>query len=292
MMQVHGRLRHVQRGQSLVEVCVACIALVPLAIGLTYVGQYVHIRHTVQQAAREAAWDAAVSPSVYDASATPGLAAEQARLHTRHFANADTPIDPGAGDPPAFGDTMLLDYSGQQLLTPHAVTLAEYSSKPSPGVEGVIETALSGATSLLADLPFVNGGVFPPDANGYVTARVEAKTIKAAHFKPFDTLDLTFHSQTVLLADAWNADGAGESDSPGRSDAGAYGAPIPGRTVVKSLPPSAAFLNGGFASGLTSTLDFVGGLPIIKVFFPINGLNPGRAAPDVIPYDKLQPYER
>lgn len=280
-----------QRGQSLVEVCVACIALVPLAIGLIYVGQYVHIKHTVQQAAREAAWDAAVSPSTY-AKQSPEKNAEQTNLRARYFGDDSQPITSTAKAPSSFVDPLLVDYSGLQLLQPDALTLSTYSNAKSPGAEGVLDEVIGKLSSLVSKLPLTRGGEFPPDPNGYLTARVDAKTAKATRFAPFDKLDLDFHAQTVLLADAWNADGPGEQDTAETSDDISRYSPIRARTVVRSMPPSAALLGGGFGSGITKFLNFVNKLPIINVFFPTGGLNFGRAAPDVIPYDKLQPYKQ
>lgn len=285
--------RRRQCGQSLVEVCVACIALVPLAIGLIYIGQYIHIKHTVQQAAREAAWDAAVAPSVFDPSrqAVPAINVEQTRLRARYFGDAASPVRPDSQVPASFVDPLLMDYSGQQLLQPGSVKLSEYSDDKTPGVEGIVDEIFGKISRTISGLPFARGGEFPPDPKGYLIARVDAKTAKAAHFVPFDTLDLDFHSQTVLLADAWNADGAGERDTHDTSYDTSANSPIPGRTVVNAMPPSAALLGGGFGSSLTKVFNFVGKLPIINVFFPMDGLNFGRAAPDVVPYDKLKPYK-
>lgn len=280
-----------QRGQSLVEVCVACIALVPLAIGLIYVGQYIHIKHTVQQAAREAAWDAAVSPSTYKKQ-SPDKSAEQANLRARYFGDGSQPIASAAQAPSSFVDPLLVDYSGLKLLKPGALTLSVYSDDKSPGAEGVVDGVVGKLTSLASKLPFTRGGEFPPDPDGYLTARADAKTAKAARFAPLDKLDLDFHAQTVLLADAWNADGPGEQDTAETSDDISKNSPIPSRTVVNAMPPSAAMLGGGFGAGMTKIFNFVGKLPIINVFFPTSGLNFGRAAPDVIPYDKLQPYKK
>ncbi|HEX7370637.1 MAG TPA: TadE/TadG family type IV pilus assembly protein [Rhodanobacteraceae bacterium] len=280
-----------QRGQSLVEVCVACIALVPLAIGLIYIGQYIHIKHTVQQAAREAAWDAAVARSTYEKH-EPDSGQEQTRLRVRYYGAPATAIDVDPKAPKSFVDPLLLDYSGRQLLKPGKFTLAVYKNDKAPGLEGSIDSVFGSVTKWISKIPGMSGGEFPPDPNGYLMARVDAKTAKAKYFKPLDKLNLDFHSQTVLLADAWNADGGGEADLKDLSKVSANGAPITGRTVRNALPPSAALLGGGFGHGIAKVFNFFGKIPIVNTFFPTGGLNIGRAAPDVIPYDKLQPYQK
>lgn len=288
-VQVRSAAR-LQRGQSLVEVCIACIALVPLAIGLTYVGQYVHIKQVVQQAARNAAWDAAVAPSAYQTTPSLDAGTEGTSLRVRYFGAADTVVDATSSAPSAFADPLLTDYAGHALLDPDKVSLSQYTDDTSPGPEGTITTTLADATSVVSKLPFLSGGQFPPDPKGYITARVDATTNLSANFKPFDALHLDFHAQTVLLADAWNAGGAGESDTPGGHTNTYSSAPIPSRTVRKTLPPSAALLGGSVGNVISTIFNTLGSVPILNQFFPTGGLDVGRAAPDVVPADKLQPY--
>lgn len=289
-----------QQGQSLVEVCVACIALVPLAIGLVYMGQYIHVKQTVQQAAREAAWDAAVSPSIYRKD-SPDLAMEQTRLRARYFGDASKAIGPAANVPGAFTDAMLGDYSGRQLLDPGNLSIAIYSNEKAPGPEGAVEGVIGQITGALSSAFSSlglnkHGAAFPPDSEGYITASVSAKTNKANNFDPLDKLDLDFHSQTVLLADAWDADGGGENNSTGEFDAG--GAPIPDRTVrsqITYLTPGTAVFGGSVGSLLNKVVSFVGSIPVLDDLFPgfkDHGLQLGRTAPDVVPYDKLKPYKQ
>lgn len=288
-----------QRGQSLVEVCVACIALVPLAIGLVYVGQYIHIKQTVQQAAREAAWDATVAPSTYSLHA-PDLEAEQARLHARYFGDPDAAVTSGAAVPSGFSDTLLPDYSGRLLLKPEDLTVTVYKNEKTPGVEGAMDGVINKITGALSSAFSSiglgsHGSAFPPDPNGYITAKVSARTEKSQNFDPFDTLDLDFQSQTVLLADAWNADGGGEDDHTGKFDA--HSAPIPDRTVrseITYLTPGTALFGGKIGDIVSEVMSFIGSIPVLDKLFPgfeDHAFQPGRTAPDVVPYDKLKPYK-
>lgn len=291
--------RHHQRGQSLVEVCVACIALVPLAIGLVYVGQYIHIRQVVQQAAREAAWDAAVAPSTYT-KAGLDLATEQQRLRARYFGDAEQSLRSAEHAPKAFADGNLTDYSGLTLLDTKDFTLSSYKNEKTPGMEGSVDQTIGEITGALSD-SFSQIGVnktgssFPPDPKGYITATTDAKTAMAKHFKPFAAMGLDFKGKTVLLADAWNADGGGEDPKTGRFDA--YGAPVSDRTVrsqITYLSLGSAVFGGSIGNLVNKIVDFVGSMPVLDAIFPgfeNHGLQLGRTAPDVVPHDKLKPYK-
>src|SRR5690349_21385693 len=80
--------RRRQAGQSLVEMAVALIVLVPLAAGITLLGQYVHVKAQTQAAARQAAWQATVQPGY----AMPSAGAVQTSLRVRQFTAADAPL--------------------------------------------------------------------------------------------------------------------------------------------------------------------------------------------------------
>lgn len=282
-----------QRGQSLVELCVACIVLVPLAIGVMYVGQYVHINQATQMAAREAAWDAAVSPKVYSLESLD-INGEQASLQARSFADPGAAIQSSASASGKFADTLLVDYAGKQILTPDQLSLAVYSNESTPGAEGVITQTLGKVTDVLSKIGISPGGQFPPDSSGYITAQVNAKAARATHFKPLDQMDLTFHSQSVLLADAWDADGGGEKDTDDSSNDDSSTLPIPKRSVrsaITYLSPSTAIFGGDLGKGLTTVFNAIGSIPLLDQFFPMKGFNPGRTAPDVVPVDKLASYK-
>jgi hypothetical protein len=283
---------HGQRGQSLVEMAIACIVLVPLAIGIVYIGQYIHLRQTTQMAAREAAWDAAVSPTVYKVAA-PDVAGEQNRLRSRYFADPNAAIRSAAPVPGSFADTMLPDYAGHSLLTPDQLTISVYQNDKTPGVEGQIDSLLGKVTGELSNLGLSPAGEFPPDPKGYITAQVDAKAARATRFDPLDGMDLDFHSRTVLLADAWDADGAGE-DAEGESST--KNLLVPKRSVreaVTYLAPATAIF-GGKLGGLVHTVgEVVDKIPILDDFFPsTDEFAPGKTAPDVVPADKLATYKK
>lgn len=285
--------RRLQRGQSLAETCVACIVLIPLAIGIVYLGQYIHLNQTTQMVAREAAWDAAVSPQLYGLKPLD-TSGEQTRLQSRSFADPAAVIQTGAKVSGSFADTLLTDYAGNQLLRPDQLTLSVYQNSKTPGVEGQIDSLVGKVSSALSGLDLNASGRFPPDPNGYITARADAKAARATRFDPLDQMNLDFHSQTVLLADAWDADGAGENDANGEDNSNTL--PIPDRSVRRSvalLAPSTVIFGGPLGKLVDTVSHIIGEVPGIDDFFPgLDKLQLGRTSPEVIPPDKLATYKQ
>lgn len=285
--------RHQQRGQSLAETCVACIVLIPLAIGVMYLGQYIHMKQVTQMTAREGAWDAAASPQLYRLQALD-TSGEQSHLQARNFADPGAAIQTGASVPGAFADTLLVDYAGQQMLQTNKLTLSIYQNSQTPGAEGQIDKLLGGVSAILSKFPMgSSAGKFPPDANGYITAKVDAKAQPATRFAPLDTMNLDFNSQTVLLADAWNAGGSGE-DANGKDVSRSL--PIPGRSVrdtIADLAPGTAIFGGELGSIVHTVGGVIDDIPVLDDIFPgFKNFEPGKTSPDVVPADKLTSYKK
>jgi hypothetical protein len=281
---------HAQRGQSLVEVAIACVVLVPLFIGVGLLGQYIHLRQQTQAAARAAAWDAAVSPAVVS-GAGGGLPARnltQDRMRALQFGRADAPLR-NVTAPEKLQDPMLTTFAGRELVLAQNVVLRTYANGKSPALSEKILGPLGRAAKT------VGLGEFPPDNNGMVTAEVHAVPEhlvdsdgrSLAFMDPLDTLDLDFHGRTVLLADAWNANGAGE-DGRGRA-ANATLRSV--RTAIKPLTPS-DWAGSTFDNGISKFINILGSIPFIDVIFTAGWKNFefGKTAPDVVPSDKLVPY--
>lgn len=286
--------KHRQRGQSLVETCVACIVLIPLAIGVMYVGQYIHMKQVTQMTAREAAWDAAASPQLYGLQVLD-TSGEQTRLQARNFADPGAAIQTGAtvSVSNTFADTLLVDYAGQQMLKTNKLTLSVYTNNQTPGAEGQIDQLLGGVSTILSKFPMgANAGKFPPDSNGYITAKVDANAQPATRFAPLDTMNLDFNSQTVLLADAWDADGSGE-DANGKNDSQSL--PIPKRSVretIADLAPGTAIFGGSLGSLVNTVGGVIDDIPVLDDIFPgFKNFQPGKTSPDVVPADKLATYK-
>lgn len=246
--------------------------LVPLFLLVPVLAKYIHLRQANHQAARAAAWEATVSPS----HGLPDRLATQARLIDRHFARAQTPIRSQLPPPPRrdapVGNLFLGTFSGQPLLENADVVVSAYRDERRPGF-------LDDLTGLLEGLP----GEFPPNRRGYITAEVvvspqnlrTANGRPAEYLAPFDALNLRMTSRHTLLTDAWNAAGPGNGGSPhGRSVV----------SQVRTLVPTSYF--GDINPNLSSAIERI---PFIGV---IGRLDPGHIAPDVVPYERLQPYAR
>jgi hypothetical protein len=137
------------------------------------------------------------------------------------------------------------------------------------------------------------GSGFPPDVNGLITAEVHAIPERATYssgraatfLNPLDTMSLDFYGRTVLLGDAWNANGPGENGNGGNTKVL--------RSVRRTIGPLA--LANVIPSGVESFFNrvgrFLGALPLAnKLITPGFGPEFGRTAPDVVPSDRLQQY--
>ena len=105
---------------------------------------------------------------------------------------------------------------------------------------------------------------------------------------PLDTLDLDFHGRTVLLADAWNAQGSGENGD-GKPASGASP-----RSVRLSIRPLVISEYGGSSADtlLEAPLHLMGEIPFANKVWTNNmdKIEFGKAGPDVVPTDRLAAY--
>ncbi|MBD9535959.1 pilus assembly protein [Stenotrophomonas sp. STM01] len=255
-----------QRGQSMVEMAVLCLVLVPLFLLIPTLGKYVHIRQQAQQATRAAAWEATASRSY----AVPSNAQVRPQLIARHFGAADSKIisNVPASTAERLDDPLLNTFSNQPLLQRSDITLGAYRNDREPGIMG----RLSG---LISKLP----GPFPPNERGLITASMDmrirdlrtADGSAAAYLEPFDTIGLRMQTTSALLADPWNAAGAGISGNNPRSV----------KAQIRNMVPTSNLEDGA------KMLQGVSSLPLFGV---LGDLKPGYIEPDVVPMDKLERY--
>ena len=280
--------RSLQRGQSLVEMAIACVALVPMFVGVMLLGQYMHLRQQTQAAARTAAWDATVSPSIVNnAGGLPTQGGEVDRMRVLQFGKPEATLR-NITAPSQLQDPMLTTFAGRDLVLSRNVTLGTYTNTTSPGV---METALN---KLGAVTKGVGLGGFPPDSNGLITSEVHVKpehlTDSRGHalafLDPLDTMDLDFSGRSVLLADAWNANGSGEDGSGNPTDVQRSV-----RKTIRPLTPS-TWLGSTWNNGISSVVHILGQLPLVDDLITpgFDKFEPGRTAPDVVPSDKLVRY--
>jgi hypothetical protein len=256
------------RGQALLELVICAVLLVPLFLLLPVVAKYTHANLMAQQAARNVAWEAAVSPN----HALPTGTDLQKIVLDRNFAAADAPIltkfsTKTRGE---FDDPMLNTFSGRKLLERDNLHVRSLSAAKSPGY-------LDKALSLLDALP-----KRPPlNKQGYVTAELELQYRNlqtsdghaAAFLDPFDKLNLVLQRRHSVLTDTWSASGP---RGGGRSVV----------SVVEALVPT-SLIPGSFNSVLKnlSVLE-----PILPIVGALGGLKLGTIEPDIVPFDKLDTY--
>lgn len=278
---------NLQRGQSLVEMAVALIVLVPLAAGVMLLGQYIHIKQQTQSAAREAAWAATVDPALAKTQ-LPDQARVQAELRSRQFADAKAAIRSNESAPAKFGDAMLTTFANRELLKTSGLALTVYQQEAAPTY---LDQALNGVNTVAKTLP--------PNTKGLVTAEVHAKPERIvgtngsplAFLDPLDTMSLDFSARTVVLADTWAASGGGESVKGRDASQGAFSNRTV-RSVIRPLVPT-TWLGDKADAAISDVAHVLGSIPIVdKVFTPgLKDFELGRTAPDVVPADKLVKYK-
>lgn len=257
-----------QQGQALAEVVVLAAVLVPLFLLVPIVAKYIHLRHAAEQAARAAAWQATVSPDY----ALPDRQRTQRMLIERHLGRADATVRTEVPDQPADAtveDAFVNTFSDHTLLKRQDISLRAFRDEQAPGLMGQI-------LGMVEKFP----GAFPPNENGLVTASVELRpqNLKradgqpAAYLAPFDSINLQMEASHTLLADAWNAAGAGIGDSPRDRSV---------TSQVRTLVPTA----------MLGQVPDLGALEIIPIIGVIGRLEFGLIKPDVVPKPRLQPYE-
>lgn len=279
--------RYREEGQSLIEMAVALIVLVPLAAGVMLLGQYIHVKQQTQAAARQAAWAATVDRTLLSEQ-LPSRARVEQDLRVRQYGDGKDTLRSGANTPGKFSDAMLTTFAGKELLKPEAVTLQVYKQEGSPGYLDKGLAIVGKATKSLGNLP--------PNTKGLVTAEVHAKPevilgrdgSPLAYLDPLDTMKLDFSSRTVLLADAWDAAGGGE-DRDGKGISGASNRTV--RNVIRPLVPT-SLVGDKFDDVTNNVMHLLGSIPFVNdIFTPgFNQFELGKMAPDVVPSDKLVKY--
>lgn len=285
--RIRAGSRRREQGQSLVEMAVACIVLVPLAAGVMLLGQYIHVKQQTQAAARQAAWAATVDRTLLSEQ-LPGRSRVEQDLRVRQYGDTKDKLRSGASTPGKFNDAMLTTFAGKELLKPNAVTLQVYKQESSPGYLDKGLAIVGKATKSLGNLP--------PNTKGLVTAEVHAKPevivgsdgSPLAYLDPLDSMKLDFSSKTVLLADAWDAAGGGE-DRNGKGISGASNRTV--RNVIRPLVPT-ALVGDKFDDVTNNVMDLLGSIPFVNdIFTPgFKQFELGKMAPDVVPADKLVKY--
>lgn len=251
-------IRH--RGQALVELLVAMIAIVPLYFGVAWLGKVLDARQATIAAARYLAFECTVrlAPCT-DASAHPELAGVvRRRFYAAHDVGLGSAGDAAAAAGTADGNRFWVERDGRPLLERYedvTVTVAPGRfDSPFAFAGGQGERSFPGAVRLLSEL--AGPGRFGLDLEaGLVDARVQLRLSRSRSadgwVSRLASMPLTLTAHLTVLTDAWNASGpyGAEPDSvETRVDAGAR---VPGVDLA---------LGAGWlpVRGLLATADALG----------------------------------
>lgn len=204
------------RGQSLVEMLVAMLALVPLYFGIAWLAKVVDIRLATQAAARSLAFECTVRiEACRDAAAMAVLAAE---LRGRHFDRHERELRSGQGVTAAsggpVGPPLWRDRAGNGLLESFdgvAVTATPRSfDAPLGFVGGNGERAIAGAVRILSELAGpARFGLQIGD--GLVRATIETAVSPSRNRSDWVQrllgAPLTLQAGLAILTDGWDASG-------------------------------------------------------------------------------------
>jgi hypothetical protein len=280
-------------GQSLVETMVAMLALAPISVGIMLIGQYIHMQQTTQSAAREAAWAATVDPALLSQH-LPDANTLQGRLREHQFASVTQAIRSNAAVPSQYFDPMLTTFAGGTLLETGDLVLSNYSQTSS---SSAIDAAIGGVGGVLDMFGLKNS--LPPNRQGLVTAEVRATSQKILDGKgqPVSFLGTTateqfvFSAKTVVLADTWDAGGAGEKTSGDAEQGTNINRTV--RATITPLVPSTWL--GKFTGAVNGAVKLLESIAILNQLMGLTSsasqFELGRTAPDVVPADKLVPYK-
>jgi hypothetical protein len=204
------------RGQALVELLVALIAIVPLYFGVVWLAKVLDLQQAAIAAARSLAFECTVRPAACaDAGEHPALAHEVRR---RFFSAQDVALrsdETATGTVPAgASNAFWTDRQGARMLERYEdiqVSVARVSfDTPLAFAGGQGDRAFPGAVRVLSRL--AGPARFGLDLEGgFIDARVRAQVSRS---RPADgwvsrltAMPLTVDAHLAILTDAWNASG-------------------------------------------------------------------------------------
>jgi hypothetical protein len=208
--------RRAARGQALVELLVAMLALVPLYFGIAWVAKVLDARQATIAAARALAFECTVRlEACADVAAHPVLAAEtRRRFFAAHRFGLRSDDAPRGAVAPGDGNAMWTDRLGAPLLerwddVSVDVVPARFDS-PLAFAGGLGDGAFPDAVGVLSDLAGPGRFGLAIDG-GLVEARVG---VRLARSRPADgwidrlvAMPITTRASLTVLTDAWNASG-------------------------------------------------------------------------------------
>jgi hypothetical protein len=204
------------RGQALVELLVAMIAIVPLYFGVAWLGKVLDARQATIAAARALAFECTVRIVPCSAADShPELAGEvRRRFFGAHDVGLRSDDGAGAGGGTNDGNRFWVERDGRPMLERYedvsvAVARVRFDS-PFAFAGGQGERVFPGAVRMLSEL--AGPGRFGLDLEaGLVDARVEVRLSRSRAADGWVTrlasMPLTLRAHLTILTDAWNASG-------------------------------------------------------------------------------------
>lgn len=211
-----AKRKRVLRGQALIELAVALIALVPLFLGIAWLGRVIDLRQATIAAARQAAFECTVRVAHCMTSGQSGDI--EGEVRRRVFgAPGQSPVsgDQAAGQvSPETTNRLWVDRLGQPLLERFEDVTVEIApvrfNTPFAFAAGQGDRAFPGAVRVLSDLAGPGRFGLPLD-EGLLEARVQVEMTRSGSLgtwiRQLTSMPLTLNARLTLLTDAWSASG-------------------------------------------------------------------------------------
>jgi hypothetical protein len=202
MKSCENRMR-LQRGQSMTEFLVAMAAIVPLFLGIVYMGKFADIKHQAVQASRFAAFERALDPDATHES----VAVLQEETRERFFTDgARNQGKIGFQDTTAGLATAGTTNLGWYEVNGTTPLIEDYSGIQVNVVSKSMDIGTFTAINESASKAF-NG----LNSGGQIEADVQVPIVNIANLPaPLNNLNLTVAATTVVAGDSWQ--GASTSD--------------------------------------------------------------------------------
>lgn len=254
----HGSTRY-QRGQAMSEFLAAMALFLPLLFGLMYIGKYSDIKHQTIQASRYAAFERALDPSKAHEPDTVLQEETRARFFMDESRNQGALVSTTNNQATAGTlNPLWSQVNGAPMLDNYSNVAVSFGAEQN--VDDVALAPVDAANTLLFGL----------SSNGQFQANVEVSPPNIASFGPLSAVNLKIAASTVVVGDAWNADGAANVAS----------------RLTGGTPGSMPMRPGGLLSAIGSTLLNISNTvlqPFYQAFAGDNGPQLGCIRPDVVP---------
>jgi hypothetical protein len=183
-----------QSGQAMSELIAAMAVLLPLILGVIYVGKYGDIKHQAVQASRYAALESALDPRGHEGATVIGnetVARFFRDGNTHAIGRDDQAQGPTAGDE----NPNWSQLSGDPMIAQYSDIKVNFSS--------------AGSLSTPVDTTPLGAGQFGLRAGSGVKAEVQVPVAAVTHFAPLNQV-FTLTASTVMAGDSWNGGGAAD----------------------------------------------------------------------------------